>query len=75
MLYKLLFNYNGHGDFAQIMQQVYVFMAMNDVSFTFNGHNYSFSYWTCFLTTIVLSISVDIIVFGYHVIVRHINIG
>lgn len=67
---QLLFNYNGAHDFAQVMQQVYVYMSTTDLSFPFNGHTYSFSLWQCFISTIVIGVIVDILVFGFHVMIR-----
>lgn len=69
-MYKLLFNYNGGHDLAQVMNQLYVFMATTDIEFPFNSHTYSFSLWECFIVTLVFSISVDVLVFGFHVIIR-----
>ena len=70
MLHLLSFNYNGNGDFAQILQQLYVFMATESLSFPFNGNNYSFTLWECFVITIVFSVSVDVLVFGFHLMIR-----
>lgn len=69
-MYQLAFNFNGTGDFAQVIQQVYLFMVLTDVSFTFNGHSYSFTYWECFITTLVFSFVVDVLIFGFHTIIR-----
>lgn len=69
-MYKLLFNYNGGHDLAGIMNQLYVYMATTYIEFPFNSRTYSFSFWECFIVTLVFSISVDVLIFGFHVIIR-----
>ena len=39
-------------DFAYVMHQVYVYLTNHYIAFTFNGIEFSFSYWQCFCTVI-----------------------
>ena len=39
-MYKLLFNYTGGHDFAQVLHQLYVYMYITEITVPFNSHTY-----------------------------------